>query len=121
MTMRVRMKRVEAEVRRQTPAPRPARLTEEDWLELFAEWGRLGDFVGEPDFPTALAFYRDALAQAKAQADPPFDPPADFMPNLADMPDARLLNWRTCASPTWTPAGGGCRKCTTGSLMVGRR
>jgi hypothetical protein len=95
MTMRVRMKRVEAEVRRQTPAPRTARLTEEDWLERYEAWGRAGAFAAEPDFPTALAFYRDALAQAKAQADPPFDPPADFMPNLADLPDARLLNWRT--------------------------
>jgi hypothetical protein len=95
MTMRMRMKRVEAEVRRLTPAPRTARLTEEDWLERYEAWGRAGAFAAEPDFPTALAFYRDALARAKAQADPPFDPPADFMPNLADLPHARLLNWRT--------------------------
>ncbi len=33
--------------------------------------------------------------RAKAQADPPFDPPTDFMPNMADLPEVRLLNWRT--------------------------
>ena len=95
MTMRVRMKRVEAEVHRRTPAPRAARLTEEDWLERYEAWGRAGAFAAEPDFPVALAFFRDASARAKALADPPFDPPADFMPNLADLLDARLLNWRT--------------------------
>jgi hypothetical protein len=95
MTMRVRMKRLEAAVRRQTPVPRPARLTEEDWLELSEAWGSAGVFSAEPDFPKALAFYRDALVRAKAQADPPFDPPADFMANMADLPELRLLNWRT--------------------------
>jgi hypothetical protein len=97
MTMRKRVKRLEINALRRpsTAKKRCDNYTDEDWLELFAEWGRAGAFAAEPDFPVALAFYRDALARAKAQADPPFDPPADFMPNMADMPDARLLNWRT--------------------------
>jgi hypothetical protein len=95
MRTRMRMKRLEAAVRRDTPSKRSARPNEEDWLERFEAWSRAGVFAAEPDFPRALAFYRDALARAKAQADPPFDPPADFMPHLADLPDARLMNWRT--------------------------
>ncbi len=97
MTMSKRVKRLEINAlrRRATAQKRCDRFADEDWLELFAEWGRAGAFAAEPDFPVALAFYRDALTRAKAQADPPFDPPADFMPHLADLPDARLLNWRT--------------------------
>jgi hypothetical protein len=70
-------------------------LTEQQWLDLFERLGRDGVFAAEPDFPAALAEYRLALQTALTQTDPPFDPPADFMPNLADLPHLRLLNWRT--------------------------
>jgi hypothetical protein len=69
-------------------------LTEEDWLACYEDWGRQGHFQGEPDFPSALAAYRQALEQARAGTDPPFDPPDDFMPGLDDLPQLRLLNWR---------------------------
>jgi hypothetical protein len=97
MTMSKRVKHLEISTLRRllTAKKRCNNYTDEDWLELFGEWGRAGAFAAEPDIPVALTFYRDALAQAKAQADPPFDPPADFMPNLADLPEVRLLNWRT--------------------------
>lgn len=95
MTLRARLRRLEKAAGRVAPADRPDRMTEEDWLECFEVWGREGVFAVEPDFPRALAFYRDALGRAKAQADPPFDPPADFMPHLADLPEARLFNWWT--------------------------
>ena len=48
--------------------------TEEDWLERFGQAGVQGFFARESNFPAALASYRDALRQAKEQADPPFDP-----------------------------------------------
>jgi hypothetical protein len=70
MTTRVRMKRLEAAVRRQTPAQRPARLTEEDWLEQHEAWGRAGVFAAEPDYSVALAAYREALEKAYADAGP---------------------------------------------------
>ena len=46
------------------------------------------------DFPAALALYCEALHEAQTQADPPFDPPPDFMPNLKDAQELRVLNWR---------------------------
>jgi len=96
MTMRTRLRRLEIKVRRMSPpaTDRWDDLNEEDWLELFEAWGEDGRFAGEPDFPAALAFYRDALQRAKTQADPPFDPPSDFLPNLTDLPALRRLNWR---------------------------
>jgi tetratricopeptide (TPR) repeat protein len=66
-------------------------LTDEDWLEAFAAWGRHGYFEREADFPAALAAYRQALAET-ARADPPFYPPPDFLPQLS--PGRRRLRWR---------------------------
>jgi hypothetical protein len=93
---------------RRRPPQRRRHLTEEECLELFEQLGREGCFDAEPDFPKALEYYREAQEQAKAWADPPWDPPADFMPNLADLPDLRLLNWRhegrfpeVCAGWDW--------------------
>jgi hypothetical protein len=92
-----RLQRLEDAARPEAPTERPVRLTEEDWLAWYEAQAHMGDFAAEPDFPAALAFYRDALRRAHAQADPPFDPPTDFMPNLADLPELRLSNWRTKA------------------------
>jgi hypothetical protein len=93
MHLRTRLARLEAIVGREEPEERW--LSEEDWLKAFEQWGQEGHFDREPDFPAALALFREALAEAKGQADPPFDPPADFMPNLASLPDLRVFNWRT--------------------------
>jgi hypothetical protein len=70
----------------------PGHITEEEWLSLFESWGREGFFDSEPDFPTALMFYRAALQKAKAQADPPWDPPDDFMPG--EEGHRRRFEWR---------------------------
>jgi hypothetical protein len=68
--------------------------TEEDWLAWFTAWGDEGHFACEPDFHVALACYAEALRQAHDQADPPFEPPADFYRDLHDLPQLRLLHWR---------------------------
>jgi hypothetical protein len=96
MTLRMRVRRLEAKAqRKQPPTEDPLQdPSDEEWLELFANWGREGQFDREPDFPTALAFYRDALQRAKTQTDPPFDPPDDFLPTQSDLPALRRLNWR---------------------------
>lgn len=95
MTIRTRLKRLEATARRMPPVQdRSAHLTDEDWLELFAACGQEGHCDQEPDFPMALAFYRDALLRAKTQTDPPFDPPPDFLPNQMETPHERLRTWR---------------------------
>ena len=70
----------------------PGHITEDEWLSLFESWGQQGLFDSEPDFPTALRFYRAALQTAKAQADPPWDPPADFIPGAEWY--RRWFEWR---------------------------
>ncbi|VTU02531.1 unnamed protein product [Gemmataceae bacterium] len=68
--------------------------TEDEWLVAFEEMGRDGSFAPEPEFPEALARFRDALAAARASTDPPFDPPPEFEPGHPS-PHQRQLNWRT--------------------------
>jgi hypothetical protein len=92
MTLRMRIKRLEAVAGRRAPAQRaPDRYDDEDWLAVFEAWGRQGCSAVEPDFVTALATYRGALQRAKAQVDPPWEVPAEFM---VHQPDLRLRNWR---------------------------
>lgn len=97
--VRIRLARLETAARPhlQCPAERGTWSTDEDWVEMFAAWGKLGRYGTEPDFPVALAFYRVAVLRAKDQADPPFDPPSSFLPNLLDQPQHRYLYWRTHA------------------------
>jgi hypothetical protein len=52
-------------------------LSPDEWLGLFILHGEVVLANREPDFPTALALFRAALA-AKAGTDPPYDPPASF-------------------------------------------
>jgi hypothetical protein len=62
--LRQRIKAVEtalAKRLRQPPPRRPPPDTAEEWLAAFETMGRSGEFDGEPDFPKALAFYRDAV------------------------------------------------------------
>jgi hypothetical protein len=95
MTLKRRLLRLEARARPLDQGNTVEdRLSEEQWLEEFAAWGRQGLFAAEPDFPRALEEYRQALAAAQAQADPPWLPPDDFLPGLADLPHLRLGNWR---------------------------
>src|SRR5271166_1789307 len=95
MSFRNRLKHLEHAAWRAAPPRQQHRLTLEEWLDLFEDLGRERHFDAEPDFPKALEFYREALQRAKLQTDPPWDPPADFMPNLADLPDLRVdVNWR---------------------------
>ena len=64
-------------------APRPEDPTpaEERWVAHLEARAAAGDFAAETDFPAALALYRDALRQAQARADPPFEPPDDYRPS----------------------------------------
>jgi hypothetical protein len=87
MALKLRLRRLEERVRRTAgqhcEAPENlSDLTAEDWLERFAAWGEAGPFAAEVDFPKALAWYRQAVQQARAASDPPFDPPADYLPGL---------------------------------------
>jgi hypothetical protein len=58
--------------------------SEEGFLRLFE--GLASDLAREPDYPRAMAFYREALQEASA------DPPADFLPTLPK--EMRLEHWR---------------------------
>ncbi len=73
--------------------------SDEDWLARIEQEGQQGVFAHEPDFPVAFATYRQAIERAAAQSDPPFEPPADFMPNLD--PHLRLSNWRNWSCRQW--------------------
>ncbi len=95
MTIKTRIKHLEAAARRMAPAQgAPDRFDEEGWLVVFEAWGRQRWSAAEPDFATALADYRDALQRAKAQADPPWEVPAEFNMHQVDQPDLRQRNWR---------------------------
>jgi hypothetical protein len=87
-----RLAHLEAQLRPASPVAEEPR-DEDGWLAVFEELGRDGLFKAEPDFPVALAFYRDALARAHASTDPPFDPPPDFQPHLSSH-HLRCQGWR---------------------------
>jgi hypothetical protein len=87
MALRQRLRRLEARIRRTAGQSREASenlsdLTAEDWLERYEAWGEAGHFAAEVDFPKALAWYRQAVQHARTVLDPPFDPPADYLPDL---------------------------------------
>jgi hypothetical protein len=78
MTLDRRLQRITTRLRATKPPEAPFDLDENQWLAAFEALGDAGHFVHEPDFPKALAEYRDALDAAHRQADPLFDPPAKF-------------------------------------------
>jgi hypothetical protein len=87
MALKLRLRRLEERVRRSAGQNRaapenPSDLTVEDWLERFEAWGEAGHFGAELDFPTALAWYRQAVQHARTASDPPFEPPTDYLPGL---------------------------------------
>lgn len=107
--LKQRLRRIESMMERQASRSRAMQSTpaaaksagrrfdgDEDWLKAFDEWGQQGVFACEPDFPDALVYYRDAIRRAQAQTDPPFEPPADFLPHEKDR-SLRLVNWRTAS------------------------
>jgi hypothetical protein len=53
---------------RSQPSQRPSPETPEEWLAYFEAMGREGTFDCEPDFPKALALYRDAVQDPKRTA-----------------------------------------------------
>jgi hypothetical protein len=67
---------------------------EAGWLAVFEQWDRERLFEHEPDFPKALAFFRDALDRARWSTDPPFDPPPEFLPSHP-IPALRVEFWRS--------------------------
>jgi hypothetical protein len=87
VTLITRLKRLEQSIQRAAGERRGlGPQTEEDWLAAFEEAGRRGWFDREPDFAKALQFYREALQTAQAQANPPWDPPEDFLPWAQEHP-----------------------------------
>jgi hypothetical protein len=66
-------------------------LCDEEWLESFEQAGKSGYFDNEPDFPDALAYYKQAIFDA-ARADPDYYPVDDFMPDLPE--GKRRAEWR---------------------------
>lgn len=89
------------------PQPDDEPRDEDDWLAVFEKLGRDGVFKAEPDFPLALACFRDALKRAKVSTDPPFDPPPGFR-EVEHHPDLRRQFWRSkerfpdlCEGLTW--------------------
>jgi hypothetical protein len=91
VTLRRRLQSLES--RQQATALLRPRLLDEDWLEVFSRLGAKGWFAREPDFPRALEEYRAAIAQAKAEPEPPFDPPADYRPDLDRYERCRSWRW----------------------------
>ena len=67
--------------------------TEEEWLAQWEACAQQDCLANEPDFTVALAEFRHCLEKVTAQADPPFDPPRDFLPSLE--PCARRRKWRS--------------------------
>jgi hypothetical protein len=63
MTLRSLLRRLENVAHKAPRVERPE--TDEDFLARFEAWDREGRFAAEPDFPMALACYRDALAQER--------------------------------------------------------
>jgi hypothetical protein len=92
MNLQARIRRLErAAQARQREACSDSEYLDEDWLVQFEAWFDENRFAHEPDYPVALAVYRQALAQAR-QGTPSFDPPDDFHP---DWPARqRRLRWR---------------------------
>lgn len=77
-------------------APESEPRDEAEWLAAFEDMARDGVLDAEPDFPRALALGRTALTGARASVDPPFDPPAHFMPGHPN-PRLRSQSWRSAA------------------------
>lgn len=70
-------------------------ISEEEFLAHLRMYDRLGYFRQETDFPRALQEYEDALK--RAQHDPHFLPPSEFMPGESEV--RRRRYWRQSTTP----------------------
>src|SRR5260370_10952586 len=86
-----RLVRLERRFALETLSAENQQLIAEQWLILFEQWEAKGDYAAEPDFPLALANFRQAIEDA-AHESPPFFPPDDFRTDLALV--ARVVEWR---------------------------
>jgi hypothetical protein len=92
MRIRQRIEKLEKE----HPPPNGAQWrpqTDEEWLGLVEARGKQGFFAGEPEFPAAVAYYRQAIQDAAARSDPPFYPPDDYLPGMPE--NERRRGWRS--------------------------
>jgi hypothetical protein len=71
-----RLHRLEGTARSAAAACAAKPFTAVDWLTLFETEGRQGLYAAEPDFPAALAFYREAVERAQARGLLPRPPAA---------------------------------------------
>ena len=91
---RTKLRKLLPALDRVAPSDPDTPLSPDDWLGLFTLHGENVLEDREPDFPTALARFREALTAAKAGTDPPYDPPASFRsPALTRA--GRAADWRT--------------------------
>jgi hypothetical protein len=67
MTLLRRLHRLEDAARRVVASRPKERVTALSWLRCFETWGQQGLYAAEPDFPAALAFYREAVERARAR------------------------------------------------------
>jgi hypothetical protein len=70
MRLQTRLGRAEGAAHKTFPSDRPSELTPKEWLEQVEAQGREGAFAAEPDYPVALAAYREALDKAQADLGP---------------------------------------------------
>ena len=89
-SMETRLRRIDQRLR-EADAPKHFRPTDEDFLEYFDQGIQNGSYDSEPDAPVVASTYRQAILDA-AHADPPFNPPDDFKPEL-DL-TSRRHEWR---------------------------
>ena len=76
MRLRARLGRAEGAAHKTFQSDRPPELTPAEWLKKFEAQGREEPFAAEPDYPVALAAYRDALNKAQADLGPGEEMPA---------------------------------------------
>jgi hypothetical protein len=76
MRLRARLGRAEGAAHKTLSSDHPSELTPVEWLKKFEAWGRKEPFAAEPDYPVALAAYRDALDEAQADLGPGEELPA---------------------------------------------
>jgi hypothetical protein len=72
MRLRRRIDRLATRAK-QLPEPAKKDWDADEWLAGYEAWGKEGYFDAEPDFPVAMAAYRQALAEAKACPDRPLN------------------------------------------------
>jgi hypothetical protein len=73
--------------------------TDEEWVLMYLAEGVPGRLDPEPDFRAALGSYIDAVLAARASTDPPWEPPAHYLPQCGV--DQRRSHWRHGSECVW--------------------